>query len=162
MSTWRKFILNLCNAGTGNALDLLLTSNLIRDLKSTYDGPVLRVAILGLGSYGTRLQMQCRLVLAWWCYKLGLLKPPVGNPNNNILKELLQLWKYGIDAIKNNPDIDAVYVITPLSINHLHYGSRCRQTCDLWKPMALKCQGRSGKWSMPVKSLMPSGGIACT
>lgn len=84
-----------------------------------YQGPVLRVAIMGLGSYGTRV---AEAMLSSKMAKLtGVIS---GTPSK--IKE----WqtKYGIpekncynyenfDAIKNNGEIDAVYIITP---NALH------------------------------------------
>jgi predicted dehydrogenase len=84
-----------------------------------YDGPILRVAILGLGSYGTRVADAMQQ-----CTKAKLVGAISGTPSK------LTVWqtKYNIpekncynyetyDAIKNNPDIDAVYIITP---NALH------------------------------------------
>jgi len=84
-----------------------------------YDGPVLRVAICGLGSYGTRVADAMQA-----CKQAKLVGAVSGTPSK------LTAWqsKYGIpekncynyqtmDQIKNNPDIDAVYVITP---NALH------------------------------------------
>jgi predicted dehydrogenase len=84
-----------------------------------YDGPILRVAIMGLGSYGTRVadaMMDCK--------KAKLVGVISGTPSK------ISDWqkKYNIpekncynyetfDKLKNNPDIDAVYVITP---NALH------------------------------------------
>ena len=83
------------------------------------EGRVLRVAIMGLGSYGTRVADAMRT-----CTRAKLVGAISGTPSK------LKDWqsKYGIpekncynyenfDAIKNNPDIDAVYVITP---NALH------------------------------------------
>jgi predicted dehydrogenase len=84
-----------------------------------YDGPVLRVAIMGLGSYGTRVAEAMKA-----CKKAVLTGAISGTPSK------LTDWqaKYNIpekncynyenfDAIKDNPDIDAVYIITP---NALH------------------------------------------
>jgi predicted dehydrogenase len=84
-----------------------------------YQGPVLRVAIMGLGSYGTRVALAMKD-----CKKAKLVGVISGTPSK------IKDWqaKYNIpekncynyenfDAIKNNPDIDAVYVITP---NGLH------------------------------------------
>jgi predicted dehydrogenase len=93
------------------------------DLKETdgnpYDGPVLRVAIMGLGSYGTRV---AEAMLA--CTKAKLVGIISGTPAK------ITAWqaKYNIpekncynyenfDNIKNNPDIDAVYIITPNSLH---------------------------------------------
>jgi predicted dehydrogenase len=84
-----------------------------------YDGPVLRVAIMGLGSYGTRVADAMQS-----CKKAKLVGVISGTPAK------IKYWqtKYGIpekncynyenfDRIKDNRDIDAVYVITP---NGLH------------------------------------------
>lgn len=109
--------------------------------EAPYQGPVLRVAILGLGSYGTRVADAMKD-----CTRAKLVGAISGTPAK--LKE----WqsKYGIpekncynydnfDNIKNNPDIDAVYVITP---NALHKPQAIRVAkagkhviCE--KPMAL-------------------------
>ena len=84
-----------------------------------YDGPVLKVAIMGLGGYGTRVAEAMRD-----CKMAKLTGVISGTPSK------IKDWqaKYGIpekncynyanfDSVKNNPDIDAVYVITP---NGLH------------------------------------------
>src|SRR5881628_2153812 len=84
-----------------------------------YDGPVLRVAIMGLGSYGTRVAEAMQA-----CKKAKLVGVISGTPAK------ISDWqkKYKIpakncynyetfDQVKNNPDIDAIYVITP---NALH------------------------------------------
>lgn len=85
-----------------------------------YDGPILRVAIMGLGSYGTRVAEAMQS-----CTKAKLVGVISGTPSK------VKTWqsKYGIpekncydysnfDNIKNNPDIDAVYVITPNALHH--------------------------------------------
>ncbi|MDP2415612.1 Gfo/Idh/MocA family protein [Daejeonella sp.] len=85
-----------------------------------YEGPVLRVAIMGLGSYGTRVaeaMQACKMAKL-----VGLIS---GTPSK------IKNWqsKYNIpekncynyenfDLIKDNPDIDAVYVITPNALHH--------------------------------------------
>ena len=109
-----------------------------------YDGPVLRVAIMGLGSYGNRV---AEAMVA--CKKAKLVGVISGTPSK------IKDWqaKYNIpekncynyenfDAIKNNPDIDAVYVITP---NALHHGQVIRVAkagkhviCE--KPMAINAK----------------------
>ena len=88
--------------------------------KRPYSGPVLRVAIMGLGSYGTRVAEAMQS-----CTKAKLVGVISGTPSK------IKAWqsKYDIpdkncynyenfDNIKNNPDIDAVYVITPNSLHH--------------------------------------------
>lgn len=89
-------------------------------LTESYDGPVLRVAIMGLGSYGTRVAEAMKD-----CKKAKLVGVVSGTPSK------IKTWqeKYSIpekncynyetfDAIKNNPDIDAVYITTPNSLHH--------------------------------------------
>jgi len=86
------------------------------------DGQILRVAILGLGSYGTRVADAMQS-----CTRAKLVGAISGTPSK------LTDWqqKYNIpakncynydnyDQIKNNPDIDAVYVITPNALHHDH------------------------------------------
>lgn len=87
--------------------------------KTPYDGPVLRVAIMGIGVYGN---IVARALQA--STKAKLVGVVSGSPDK------VKDWqsKYGIpdknvynydnfDQIKNNPDIDAIYVIVP---NFLH------------------------------------------
>ncbi|QMU29874.1 Gfo/Idh/MocA family protein [Adhaeribacter radiodurans] len=87
-----------------------------------YQGRVLRVAILGLGSYGTRVADAMQS-----CKRAKLVGAISGTPAK--LKE----WqsKYNIpekncynydnfDQIKNNKDIDVVYVITPNALHKEH------------------------------------------
>jgi predicted dehydrogenase len=80
---------------------------------------VLRVAIMGLGSYGTRVAEAMKD-----CKKAKLVGVISGTPSKIVDWQK----KYDIpekncynyetfDQLKNNPDIDAVYVITP---NALH------------------------------------------
>jgi predicted dehydrogenase len=104
-----------------------------------YDGPVLRVVICGLGSYGTRVadaMVNCK--------QAKLVGAVSGTPAK------LTAWqsKYGIpakncynyetmDEIKNNPDIDAVYVTTP---NSLH------------KPLVLRV-AKAGKHAISEKPM---------
>ena len=106
-----------------------------------YQGRQLRVAIMGLGGYGTRVADAMRD-----CKRAKLTGVISGTPSK------IKNWqsKYGIpekncynydnfDAIKNNPDIDAVYIITP---NALHKEQAVRVAragkhviCE--KPMAI-------------------------
>ncbi len=120
MNTRRNFLQKL----TASFIALpLLSKNSMAAIdninKEFYDGPVLRVAIMGLGSYGTRVADAMQS-----CTKAKLVGAISGTPAK------LTAWqsKYNIpqqncynyenfDAIKNNPDIDAVYIITP---NALH------------------------------------------
>ena len=97
------------------------SSKTIRDFfDQPYQGPVLRVAIMGLGSYGTRVAEAMRD-----CKMAKLTGVISGTPSK------IKDWqsKYNIpekncynyenfDNVKNNPDIDAVYVITPNALHH--------------------------------------------
>jgi len=85
-----------------------------------HEGPILRVAIMGLGSYGTRVAEAMQS-----CKKAKL----VGVISGTSAKITAWQSKYSIpakncynyenyDQIKNNPDIDAVYVITPNALHH--------------------------------------------
>ncbi|HEX8313911.1 MAG TPA: Gfo/Idh/MocA family oxidoreductase [Flavisolibacter sp.] len=111
---------------------------------SHFEGPVLRVAIMGLGGYGTRVANAMQD-----CKRAKLVGAISGTPSK------LKDWqsKYGIpekncynyetfDAIKSNPDIDAVYIITP---NALHHSQTIRVAkagkhviCE--KPMAINAK----------------------
>jgi predicted dehydrogenase len=105
------------------ALQLAPLSNWAASIDKTehpYDGQVLRVAIMGLGGYGGMVAQAMQS-----CTKAKLVGLVSGTPSK------LKAWqsKYGIaekncynyenfDSIKNNPDIDAVYVITPNGLHH--------------------------------------------
>jgi predicted dehydrogenase len=110
----------------------------------SYEGPVLRVAIMGLGGYGTRVAEAMQA-----CKRAKLVGVISGTPAK------IKDWqgKYNIpekncynyenfDRIKSNRDIDAVYVITP---NGLHHDQVIRVAkagkhviCE--KPMALNAK----------------------
>lgn len=94
--------------------------NSIQRGNKKYDGPALRVAIMGLGSYGTRVAEAMQS-----CTKAKLVGVISGTPSK------IKNWqsKYNIpekncynyenfDRIKDNPDIDAVYIITPNALHH--------------------------------------------
>ena len=146
MNTRRNFLQKL-------AAPLLISpfiskEDLLSEFKSvkneSYDGPVLRVAIMGLGSYGTRVAEAMKD-----CTKAKLVGVISGTPSK------ISAWqaKYNIpekncynyenfDNIKNNSDIDAVYIITP---NALHKEAAIRVAkaskhviCE--KPMALNAK----------------------
>ena len=115
-----------------------------KENNQSYDGPVLRVAIMGLGSYGTRVAEAMQS-----CTKAKLVGVISGTPGK------ITAWqaKYNIpekncynyenfDNIKNNPDIDAVYIITP---NGLHKDAAIRVSkagkhVISEKPMALNAK----------------------
>jgi predicted dehydrogenase len=105
---------------------------------------VLRVAIMGLGSYGTRvadaMQSSTRAklvgVISGTPSKISAWQSKYNIPANNC-------YNYeNFDNIKDNPDIDAVYIITP---NALHKQQTIRVAkagkhviCE--KPMALNAK----------------------
>jgi len=146
MNSRRNFLQKL--TASFIALPLLSSKGLANMEKDVdhifYDGPMLRVAIMGLGSYGTRVADAIQA-----CTKVKLVGAISGTPSK------LTNWqtKYNIpekncynyenfDAIKNNPDIDAVYIITP---NALHKDEAIRVAkagkhviCE--KPMALNAK----------------------
>lgn len=113
----------------------------------TSQGRELRVAIMGLGSYGTRVAEAMRD-----CKRAKLTGVISGTPSK--IKDWQSKYKIpekncynydNFDAIKNNPDIDAVYIITP---NGLHKDQAIRVAragkhviCE--KPMAINAaEGR--------------------
>lgn len=113
-------------------------------LKEPYDGPVLRVAIMGLGGYGTRVAEAIQS-----CKKVKLTGIISGTPSK------IKDWqaKYNIpqkncynyenfDAVKNNPDIDAIYVITPNALHHdqVIRVARAGKHAICEKPMALNAR----------------------
>lgn len=110
----------------------------------SYQGPVLRVAIMGLGSYGSRVAEAMQS-----SKKAKLVGVISGTPSK------IKDWqaKYNIpekncynyqnfDTIKDNPDIDAVYIITPNS-QHKDQAIRVAKAgkhviCE--KPMAINAK----------------------
>jgi predicted dehydrogenase len=83
-------------------------------------GPVLRVAIMGLGGYGTRVaeaMVDCKRaqltgVISGTPSKIKNWQAKYNIPEKNC-------YNYSnFDNIKDNPDIDAVYVITPNALHH--------------------------------------------
>ena len=142
MNSRRKFLQTI----TASAIALPVLRQLDTDHKNQlssapYDGPILRVAIMGLGSYGSRVadaMQTCTMakltgVISGTPSKIKDWQSKFGIPEKNC-------YNYeNFDAIKNNPDIDAVYIITP---NGLHREQAIRVAkagkhviCE--KPMAL-------------------------
>ncbi|HEA29821.1 MAG TPA: Gfo/Idh/MocA family oxidoreductase [Leeuwenhoekiella sp.] len=119
MSSRRDFLEKLTVSAIGlpllyNSADLFAATP-----AEPYDGPILKVAIMGLGGYGSRVAEAMQS-----CTRAKLVGLISGTPSK------LVKWreKYDIpekncynyetyDQIKDNPDIDAVYIITP---NALH------------------------------------------
>lgn len=124
-------------------LDTFSMTSRLGDSKRNED-KILRVAIMGLGSYGTRVaeamleSKRAKLVgvisgtpskVTEWQSKYGI---PVGNCYNY----------ENFDEIKNNPNIDAVYVITP-NAQHKDQSIRVAKAgkhviCE--KPMAINAK----------------------
>jgi predicted dehydrogenase len=121
MNSRRKFLQNLTISAIGLPLVNWSDCSHDRNIKlSSTEGPVLRVAIMGLGSYGTRVAEAMQS-----CKRAKLVGVISGTPSK------IKDWqsKYNIpdkncynyenfDHIKDNPDIDAVYVITPNAQHH--------------------------------------------
>ncbi len=118
MGSRRSFLEKLTVSAIGVPF-LYNSTNLFAASGEPYEGPILRVAIMGLGSYGTRVAEAMQT-----CTRAKLVGVISGTPTK------VTAWqsKYGIpqkncynydnfDKIKDNPDIDAVYIITP---NGLH------------------------------------------
>ncbi len=145
MKSRRQFIQNI--AASALAVPMISSAHATNPRAysfNPYQGPTLRVAIMGLGSYGTRVAEAMKD-----CKKAKLVGVISGSPSK------VADWqkKYNIpakncynyenfDTIKNNPDIDAVYVITP---NALHKEQVIRVAeagkhviCE--KPMALNAK----------------------
>ncbi len=120
MTSRRNFLQKL--SASAIALPVLSSfQTLIDDNEDqVYDGPVLRVALMGLGGYATLVAKAMES-----CKKAKIVGLISGTPSK------IKDWsaKYNIaakncydytnfDAIKNNADIDAVYVITPNALHH--------------------------------------------
>ncbi|MBE7172556.1 MAG: Gfo/Idh/MocA family oxidoreductase [Williamsia sp.] len=118
MNSRRDFLQKL--TASAFALPFLPLQDLAAEKNTVPDGPVLRVAIMGLGSYGTRVAEAMKD-----CTRAKLVGVISGTPSK------ITDWqnKYGIpakncynyenfDQVKNNPDIEAIYVITPNALHH--------------------------------------------
>lgn len=128
-------------------LPFLPVSGLANDLsglQEPYDGPVLRVAIMGLGGYGTRVAEAMRD-----CRKAKLAGVVSGTPAK--IKDWQ--YKYSIpekncynyqtfEQLKDNPDIDAVYITTPNALHHdqVIRVARTGKHVICEKPMALNAK----------------------
>ena len=119
MSTRRVF---LQKAGISTLALSLPYANTLSAMQTEKEGKVLRVAIMGLGSYGSRVAEAMKD-----CKNAKLVGVVSGTPSK------VEEWKskYGIpakncynyenfDAIKDNPDIDIVYMTTPNSLHKPH------------------------------------------
>ncbi|WP_276369440.1 Gfo/Idh/MocA family oxidoreductase [Chryseolinea sp. H1M3-3] len=120
MNTRRDFLQKLsASAFTLPFVPSLSLASTDEAKETPYQGPVLRVAICGLGSYGTRVaeaMQSCKMaklvgVISGTPSKVKDWQAKYNIPEKNC-------YNYeNFDKIKDNKDIDAVYVITP---NALH------------------------------------------
>lgn len=145
MSSRRHFLHNIAVvAATLPLLDCKDSKNSNAAYTPSTKGPALRVALMGLGSYATRVADAMKD-----CKRAKLVGAVSGTPSK------LKDWqsKYSIPEkncynyetvgdIRNNPDIDAVYVITPNALHHDHVLQVAKTgkqvICE--KPMALNAQ----------------------
>src|SRR5688572_30312736 len=121
MNSRRNFLQKI----TASALGLPLISSVSVDAagfvnETPYQGPVLKVAIMGLGSYGNRVaeaMQACKMakvtgVISGTPSKIKNWQGKYNIPDKNC-------YNYeNFDQVKNNPDIDAVYIITPNALHH--------------------------------------------
>src|SRR5690349_25127793 len=107
MHSRRDFIKKM--TASSIAVPYLASASTFRE--DPYDGPILRVAIMGLGSYGTRVAEAMKD-----CKKAKLVGVISGTPSK--ITDWQKKYKIpakncynyeNFDDIKNNPDIDAVY-----------------------------------------------------
>jgi len=85
-----------------------------------YDGPVMKVALMGLGSYANRVanaMKDCKMARI-----TGLISgtpSKIADWSKRYNVDGKNCYNYqNFDAIENNPDIDIVYVITPNALHH--------------------------------------------
>lgn len=145
MNTRRDFLFKLGGAALTLHLASFKTNAAVTKAHDNlYEGPVLRVAIMGLGGYASRVAEAMKS-----CKKAKLVGVISGTPAK------IKDWqtKYDIpdkncydyqnfDQIKANPDIDAVYVITPNSMHHSQViqAARAGKHVICEKPMALNAR----------------------
>ena len=117
MNSRRNFLQKI--AASAIILPVLPLASWAKDMNS-YDGPVLRVAIMGLGGYGNRVAEAMRD-----CVKAKLVGVISGTPSK--IKDWQQRFNIpekncynyeNFDRIKDNKDIDAVYITTPNGLHH--------------------------------------------
>ena len=145
MNSRRKFLQKITLSAAALPLLSSFTPLNIQHLDNIpYEGPVLRVAIMGLGGYANivanAMQSSKKAKL------VGLVS---GTPAKlkdwqskfNILEKNCYTYE-NFDSIKDNPDIDAVYVITPNSLHHDHSirAAKAGKHVICEKPMALNAK----------------------
>ncbi len=143
MNSRRKFIRKV--SFTAATLPLIpVTNDLFAKPPQAYNGPLLRVAIMGLGSYANRVARAMES-----CTRAKVVGVVSGTPSK--IKDWQARYTIpdqncyhydNIAEIRSNPNIDAVYIITP---NALH----CEQTIQVAragkhviceKPMAINAE----------------------
>ncbi|WP_372015672.1 Gfo/Idh/MocA family protein [Pseudoxanthomonas sp. 10H] len=140
--TRRRLLAAMAGAGIGATLPLRAENPMDKNGKGARRKDSVGVALVGLGGYATH-QLAPGLALAEHCHLAGIV---TGSP------EKIPAWqqKYGIpdgnvysyddfDRIADNPDIQAVYIVTP---NDLHKPLTLRAASagkHVWceKPMAM-------------------------
>ena len=143
-STRRKFIRQTGIAALGFPLLSSFNNNTFSKENKTVmsENKKLGVALVGLGGYATG-QLAPALQQTEHCYLAGIVtgtpsKIPVWKEKYNIPDTNIYNYK-NFDSIKDNPDIDIVYVVLPNSM-HAEYTIRAAQAskhviCE--KPMAI-------------------------
>lgn len=117
MNTRRDFLQKM--AASAMILPLMPLAGWAKDL-DRYDGPVLRVALMGLGGYANRVADAMQA-----CKKARLVGVISGTPSK--IKDWQSRFSIpdkncynyeNFDQIKNNKDIDVVYITTPNALHH--------------------------------------------
>ncbi len=118
MSSRRNFLEKLTISAVGLPL-LVHPTSIFAASEAPYQGPMLKVAIMGLGGYAGRVaeaMQDCKRAKITGLISGTPSKITEWSAKYNVPKKNCYNYE-NFDAIKNNPDIDAVYVITP---NGLH------------------------------------------
>ena len=144
MPSRRKFIHTITLSTAALPLAPLINSFNCNNSQKPGDERILKVALLGLGSYASRVAEAMRD-----CKRAKITGLISGTPSK------LKSWgeRYNVpeknwynyqtfDEIKNNPDIDAVYVITPNALHHdqVIRVARAGKNVICEKPMALNAK----------------------
>lgn len=119
MTTRRDFLEKLTISAIGIPFLSFTNSSCANGASPVADGKVLRVALLGLGSYASRVadaMQSCTRAKITGLISGTPSKLPVWRAKYNVPEKNCYNYE-NFDNIRNNPDIDAVYIITP---NGLH------------------------------------------
>ncbi|WP_335966248.1 Gfo/Idh/MocA family oxidoreductase [Galbibacter sp. PAP.153] len=145
MKSRRKFIEKVAISTAGLSLVGWNSPNYLMHLHNPASKePKLKVALMGLGSYANRVakaMQQCNKAIITGLISGTPEKLETWGEKYNVPKESRYNYE-NFDAIASNPNIDAVYIITP---NALHHGQTIRVAkagkhviCE--KPMAISAQ----------------------